>query len=101
MPDGPQTQTTKEVADQYLQEEFNMTTEDLPGDETNRLAFERDMAVRQTKLTKADLQVIRLALEENRPLEALRQVTEAIERTDDALDTLGDIQGGMEDTDAQ
>jgi len=46
--------------------------------DANRLAVERDLAVRQAKLCEADLKVIRLALTENRPLEALPPTTEAV-----------------------
>jgi hypothetical protein len=61
----------------------------------NRLAFERDLAVRQARLCEADLKVIRLALNENRPLEALRQVNEAIERLGEELDAIEDLEGGL------
>lgn len=62
--------------------------------EEGRLAFERDIAIRQAELSKADLQVAKLALNENRPLEALRVVNEAIDRLDDELDGLT---GGIDD----
>jgi len=67
-----------------------------PGeDDSNRLAFERDLAVRQAKISLTDLQVVRMALEENRPLEALRQVDDSIDRLEDELDGLdGVLDGG-------
>ncbi|ADD07728.1 virus protein phiCh1-VP68 (plasmid) [Natrialba magadii ATCC 43099] len=60
----------------------------MTSEELNRLAFERDLALRQAKLSKADLQVIQLALNENRPLEALYTVNNAIERLDEELDAI-------------
>lgn len=63
----------------------------------NRLAFERDLAVRQAKLSEADLKVVQLALNENRPLEALRTVNEALDRLDEELEGL---EGVMEADDA-
>ena len=61
-------------------------------EELNRLEFERDLALHQATLSKTDLQVVRMALNENRPLEALRQVNEAIERLDEELESIGEIQ---------
>jgi hypothetical protein len=60
----------------------------MASEELNRLAFERDLALRQAKLSKADLQVIQMALNENRPLEALRTVNQSIERLDEELDAI-------------
>jgi hypothetical protein len=51
----------------------------------NVALLERDLAVRQAKLAKADLQVVKLALNENRPLEALRTANQAIDRLDEEL----------------
>lgn len=68
----------------------------MAGDDENRLAFERDLAVRQAKLSKADLQVVQMALNENRPLEALRTVNEALDRLDDELEALDDIQNASQ-----
>jgi len=62
----------------------------------DRRAFERDVAVRQAKRCEVDLTVIRLALTENRPLEALRQVTEALARLDEELDAIEDLEGGLD-----
>lgn len=71
---------------------------DTPTEELNRLSFERDLAVRQAKLSKADLQVIQMALNENRPLEALRQVNEAIDRLDGELEAFDEgVLGHSED----
>lgn len=58
----------------------------MASEELNRMTFERDLALRQAKLAKADLQVIQMALNENRPLEALRTVNNSIERLDEELD---------------
>lgn len=63
-------------------------------EELNRLMFERDLAIRQAKLAKVGLQVVRMALEENRPLEALRQVNEEMHRLNEELDALEDIADG-------
>jgi len=92
----PENKTTRQVADEYLREEFNITVDDLPGDATNRLAFERDLAVRQARLSEADLKVVRLSLNENRPLEALRTVNEAVERLDEELAAIEDLEGGLD-----
>jgi len=88
--DTAATKTTREVAEEYLREEYNITLADLNGDETSRLALERDLALRQAKLSKADLQVIEMALTESRPLEALRTCNEALERLDDELEAIDD-----------
>ena len=82
------TKTTREVADEYLREEYGIGVDDLQGDELSRLQFERDLAVRQARLSEAGLKVVRIALEENRPLEALRQVNEEIDRLEEELDAL-------------
>lgn len=74
----------------------------MASEELNRMTFERDLALRQAKLAKADLQVIQIALNENRPLEALRTVNNSIERLDEELDAIeefpnevaGDSRGG-------
>jgi len=68
----------------------------MTDEEKNRLAFERDLAVRQAKLSKADLQVVQMALIENRPLEALRTVNQAVDRLEDELEAIEDIEGGMD-----
>lgn len=60
----------------------------MASEELNRMTFERDLALRQAKLAKADLQVIQMALNENRPLEALRTVNNSIERLDEELDAI-------------
>ena len=60
----------------------------MASEELNRLAFERDLALRQAKLAKADLQVIRQALNDNRPLEALYTVNNSVERLDEELDAI-------------
>lgn len=57
-------------------------------EEVNRLAFEREVALRQAKLSKASLQVVQMALNENRPLEALRVVNEEIDRLEEELDAI-------------
>ena len=62
-----------------------------PDEELNQLAFERDLAVRQAKLAHAGLHVARMALEENRPLEALRQINQEIERLDEELESIEEI----------
>ena len=74
----------------------------MASEELNRMTFERDLALRQANLAKADLQVIQMALNENRPLEALRTVNNSIERLDEELDAFeefpnemaGDSRGG-------
>ena len=63
----------------------------MSNEELNRLAFERDLALRQAKLAKADLQVIRMALNENRPLEALYTVNNSVDRLDEELDAIEDF----------
>lgn len=60
----------------------------MASEELNRMTFERDLALRQAKLAKADLQVIQMALNANRPLEALRTVNNSIERLDEELDAI-------------
>jgi len=60
----------------------------MANEELNRLAFERDLALRQAKLARADLHVIRTALNENRPLEALYTVNNSVERLDEELDAI-------------
>jgi hypothetical protein len=60
----------------------------MVSEELNRMTFERDLALRQAKLSKADLEVIQMALNENRPLEALRTVNQSIERLDEELDAI-------------
>lgn len=87
--------STRDIADEYLREEYDIRLSDLSGDETSRLAFERDTAVHLLKSTRADLQVIRLALQENRPLEALKQVIDATDRLEDTLDDLDAAEGGL------
>jgi len=69
----------------------NQTTGNSSPD-VNRLAFERDLAVRQARISKAGLQVVKMALEENRPLEALRQVNDELDRLDDEMEPLEHIQ---------
>jgi len=64
-------------------------------EEENRLAFERDLAVRQAKLSKADLQVAQVALNKNRPLEALRTINNAVDRLDEELEAIADVKGGL------
>jgi hypothetical protein len=56
----------------------------------------RDLAVRQAQRAHADLQVIRLALNEARPLEALRTSNEAIERLDEELEAIEDLEAVRE-----
>jgi hypothetical protein len=82
--------TTREVADEYLREEYGIGVDDLQGDECSRLQLERDLAVRQARLSEAGLKVVRMALKENRPLEALRQANEEIDRLEQELDALED-----------
>ena len=60
----------------------------MASEELNRLAFERDLALRQAKLARADLHVIQTALNENRPLEALYAVNNSVERLDEELDAI-------------
>jgi len=69
-------------------------------DETNEMAFERDLALRQAKLAKADLQVIQMALNEARPLEALRTCNEAIDRLDENIDVFDDLDDAREEANA-
>lgn len=69
-------------------------------EDLNRALFERDLAVRQAKLAHTSLHVIRMALNENRPLEALRQTNEIIDELDEELDTIeewGDGSQGVPD----
>jgi hypothetical protein len=92
------TKTTREVADEYLRKpgvkqeirHHGIGVDDLQGDECSRLQFERDLAIRQARLSEAGLKVVRMALEENRPLEAFRQANEEIDRLEEKLDALED-----------
>ena len=63
----------------------------MANEERNRLAFERDLALRQAKTAKADLQVIQMALNENRPLEALRTVNESVNRLNEELEAIDEF----------
>lgn len=56
--------------------------------DANLLAFERDLALRQARLAEAGLKVIRMALNDNRPLEALHIANKELERLEDELDGL-------------
>jgi len=85
----PTNATGREVADEYLREEYGIGVDDLH-DECSRLQLERDLAVRQARLSEAGLKVVRMALEENRPLEALRHANEEIDRLEKELDALED-----------
>jgi len=67
----------------------------MVSEELNRMTFERDLALRQAKLAKADLQVIQMALNENRPLEALRTVNNSLERLDEELDAIEEFPNEM------
>jgi hypothetical protein len=84
------TKTPREVADEYLREEYGIGVDDLQGDECSRIQFERDLAMRQARLSEVGLKVIQMLLKENRPLEALRQVNEEIDRLEEELDALED-----------
>jgi len=84
----PTNATTREVADEYLREEYGIGVDDFQGDELSRLQFERDLAIRQARLSEAGLKVVRMALEENRPLKALRHANEEIDRLEEELDAL-------------
>lgn len=72
----------------------------LDGNGENVALLERDLAVRQAKLAKADLQIVKLALNENRPLEALRTANDAIDRLDEELDAIEDLNDAGEGRDA-
>lgn len=63
----------------------------VESDDSDRLVMERDLAVRQAKLSEADLKVIQMALNENRPLEALRTVNQGLDRLDEELEALDEI----------
>lgn len=65
----------------------------VPSDEDyNRALFERDLALRQAQLARAGLKVIRMALNDNRPLEALYTANNEIERLDEELDAIEEIE---------
>lgn len=66
--------------------------EDTKADEfpnRNVAVFQRDLATRQLRVAKAQLQLASGLLRENRPLEALHIIEDAIEEHEDALDALG------------
>lgn len=54
------------------------------------LAFERDLALRQAKVAKSNLQLIRWALNDNRPLRALHQANDALDELNRELEVLED-----------
>lgn len=58
------------------------------GEPDGGLAFERDLSLRHARVAESYLQVVRIALNENRPLEALNQANNALEELDEALDGL-------------
>lgn len=94
--DRAETKSTRAVVDEYLRREHDLSVDDLAGEPTSRLAFERDLGVRQARIAEADLKVVRMALEENRPLEALRTVNEALDRLDGELDAIEGLEGGLD-----
>lgn len=65
-------------------------------DDDDKLAFERDLAVKQVMLCQADLKVIQMALNENRPLEALRQINDSLDRLDEKLDAITELEDGID-----
>ena len=56
--------------------------------EENHAAFIRDTAVQQLKIQQANLSVIKMALNDNRPLEALYTANNALDDVDDAIEVL-------------
>ena len=91
--DEPTTKSTRQIADEYLREEYGLSVNDLP-DDLNRAAFERDLAVRQARTARASIQVAVMALQENRPLEALRTLRESVDELEEELDELDGGLGG-------
>jgi hypothetical protein len=73
-------------------------SDDLPPAEEvdGALHFERDRAVKQLEVQHVTLEVVKMALEENRPLEALRQVNDAVNELDEALEWHEDMEAARE-----
>lgn len=70
---------------------------DDTGPDRNELMLQRDLALRQARLAEAGLKVIRMALNENRPLEALYTSNNELERLEeelDGLESLGEVADG-------
>jgi len=63
----------------------DLESDDAPAG-TGDIWFERDQAVQQLEVQQANLKIIKLALEENRPLEALRQVNDALDELQDTIE---------------
>ena len=60
------------------------------------LHAERDMAAQQLKVQHANLTVIKMALNENRPLEALQTANNAIDEADDVIDRLEQLEAARD-----
>lgn len=61
---------------------------DRDGEPDGGVAFQRDLALRQARLAEQSLKVIKMGLNDNRPLEALYTANNELDRLDEELDGL-------------